>query len=360
MNNDKISIIAFYLPQFHPIAENDKWWGKGFTEWTNVAKAKPLFKGHYQPRIPADLGFYDLRLNEIMENQVEFAKEAGITAFCFWHYWFGNGKRLLEKPVQMYVENKDIEFPFCLAWANHSWQKKSWNPEISRLSKELLIEQEYPSKKDIDDHFYEMLPMFKDKRYYRIKDKLVFILYRTEDIPDSKYFIERWNELAILNNIPNFYFIGHTSEEENLESDVYKNLDAINLHILHKAFKNNKIKRYLSWIFKRPLNTSEYKDSIRLFESKKMEKDNIYPTLYPNWDASPRLGNIATILNNSTPMLFKIHVKRILDLIKHKKEEDKIIFLKSWNEWAEGNYMEPDLKFGKSYIKVLSECLAES
>ena len=359
MKKEKISIVAFYLPQFHPIAENDLLWGKGFTEWTNVAKAKPLFKGHYQPKIPSELGFYDLRLNEIMESQVELAKEANIAAFCFWHYWFGNGKQLLEKPVKMYVENKNIDFPFCLAWANHSWQKKSWNPEISRLSKELLIEQLYPDKLDIDNHFYEMLPMFQHKSYYRIKDKLVFVIYRIEDIPDSKYFIERWNELATINNIPNFYFIGHTSEEENLNLDVYKNLDAINLHILHKSFKNNKIKSYFSWLFRMPLNIADYKKSIPYFESKYMKKDNIYPTLYPNWDASPRLGNIATILNNSTPKLFKVHIKRILNLIQHKKPDDKVIFLKSWNEWAEGNYMEPDLKFGKSYIQALSDCLSE-
>ena len=144
--SNKVKVIAFYLPQFHPIPENDEWWGKGFTEWTNVASAKPLFKEHYQPRIPADLGFYDLRLSEVRQQQAELAKEAGVTAFCYWHYWFGNGKELLERPFDEVVQSNQPDFPFCLGWANHSWMSKNWNIRKSNVVSKTLMEQNYPGK----------------------------------------------------------------------------------------------------------------------------------------------------------------------------------------------------------------------
>ena len=353
-------VIAFYLPQFHPIPENDSWWGKGFTEWTNVAKAKPLYKGHYQPKIPADLGFYDLRLPEIRKAQVELAKEAGVSAFCYWHYWFGNGKRILERPIEDMLNNKDDDFPFCLSWANHSWFKKNWNSDVSVFSQELLIEQTYPGKEDVDNHFYAMLPAFKDSRYFRLHDKLVFVIYSIDDLVDSEYFIDRWRSLAIENELPGFFFIGHTYKLENIDNGIYKKLDAINLHLLGNAFNESLSRRFISWLFKRPTNVVPYSSAINKLENNFLKKDRIFPTIYPNWDVSPRIGSIATILNDSTPELFKKHVKRILNLIAKKKKEDRVVFLKSWNEWAEGNYMEPDLKFGKGYIHALNEALKES
>ena len=266
MENNQPKIIAFYLPQFHPILENDKWWGKGFTEWTNVAKAKPLFKNHYQPHIPADLGFYDLRLPETKEAQVQLAREAGVSAFCYWHYWFGGGKQLLEKPLQDVLATGTPEFPFCLAWANHSWQKKSWNSEVSRLSKELLIEQTYPGRKDIDAHFYTMLSTFKDDRYFQLHNKLVFMFYSIEDIPDSDYFIDRWQELAIENGLPGFFFIGHTHKIKNIRSKKYIKLDAINLHLLGNAFTESKYKRIMSFIFNRLTNVYYYEKVMHKWE----------------------------------------------------------------------------------------------
>jgi hypothetical protein len=354
---NKAKVIAFYLPQFHPIPENDIWWGKGFTEWTNVAKAKPLYNGHYQPRIPKDLGFYDLRLEETRILQAELANEAGVSAFCYWHYWFGNGKQLLEKPLQDVVKSDKPNFPFCLAWANHSWQKKSWNSDVSRLSKELLVEQLYPGRKDVDDHFYAMLSTFKDKRYFKIEDKLVFIFYCFEDILDSDYFINRWQELALINNIPGFYFIGHTSNIDNINNGKYKKLDAINLHLLSKCFNESKLNRFKAWILNRPQNIISYSEGMKYWEDEILCLEKVFPTIYPNWDTTPRIGVVGTILNDSTPKLFKKHVNNILKLISKKSETNKIIFLKSWNEWAEGNYLEPDLKFGTDYINALKEAL---
>lgn len=166
---EKVKIIAYYLPQFHPCKQNNEWWGKGFTEWTNVAKAKPLFKGHYQPKIPSDLGFYDLRLPEVREEQVQLAREAGVYGFCYWHYWFGNGKRLLERPFEEVLESGKPDFPFCLGWANHSWYAKLWDKDTRK--DKLLIEQKYLGKEDYVAHFMYALKAFKDKRYIKDGDK---------------------------------------------------------------------------------------------------------------------------------------------------------------------------------------------
>ena len=163
----KVRILAYYLPQFHPFKENDEWWGKGFTEWTNVARAKKLFLGHYQPHIPADLGFYDLRVPEVREQQAELARMAGIEAFCYYEYWFGNGRQLMELPFEEVVSTGKPDFPFCLCWANHSWYKKLWDPQKKGKDK-LLIEQKYPGKDDYINHFNHLLPAFRDNRYVRV------------------------------------------------------------------------------------------------------------------------------------------------------------------------------------------------
>lgn len=164
-NKYKVRVIAFYLPQFHPTPENDKWWGKGFTEWTNVGKAKPLFKGHYQPKVPADLGYYDLRVPETRREQAELARQYGIEGFCYWHYWFGNGRQLLQRPFQEVLASGEPDFPFCLAWANHSWEDKQFNKEGGN---KMLMEQLYPGDEDYIAHFNAVLPAFKDPRYIRV------------------------------------------------------------------------------------------------------------------------------------------------------------------------------------------------
>ena len=206
-----IKILAFYLPQFHPTPENDLWWGKGFTEWTNVTKAKPLFRNHYQPKLPKDLGFYDLRVPETRLEQATMAKEYGISAFCYWHYWFGNGRRLLNKPFDEVLESGQPDFPFCLAWANSSWQGFDYGCNNER---NLLIKQEYPGTLDYINHFNTVLPAFKDSRYFKIDGKPVFLIFQPTELPDCKKFIKLWQTLAIKNGLEGIFFIAQT---ENVE-----------------------------------------------------------------------------------------------------------------------------------------------
>ena len=366
--SDKVKVIAFYLPQFHPIPENDKWWGKGFTEWTSVGKAKKYFWGHYQPHVPADLGYYDLRLPQVREEQAVLAREAGVSAFCYWHYWFGNGKQLLEEPLKEVIRLGKPNFPFCLGWANHSWINKSWNSEKQMAMSKELIRQEYPGPEDIDNHFYTMLPAFKDKRYFKLHGKLLFLIYSPMDIPDFSYFKVRWNMLAKDNGLSGFYFIANSEDITDLNKEELKKYDAISLCRLYAPWKIEYGKIKLYWMYFRKvislilgysLNVVSYNKAINLIDSSFYENEKVYPNIIPAWDNSPRRGPVAYIYKESTPSLFKKHVSMILNRIRNKSDEDKVVFLKSWNEWAEGNYIEPDLKWGKKYINALKEAIDE-
>ncbi len=207
-NAPKARVIACYLPQFHPIPENDAWWGKGFTEWTNVGKAKPLFRGHYQPRVPADLGYYDLRMPEVREAQAEMARDAGIEGFLYWDYWFGNGKRLLEMPLKELLRTGKPDFPFCLGWANHSWNNRDWNSSQHWKEKTFLVEQTYPGKEDNEKHFYTLLEAFHDQRYIKVEDKPLFLIFLPLNIPQVNEFIDLWNNLAVKNGLSGIHFVG--------------------------------------------------------------------------------------------------------------------------------------------------------
>ena len=203
----KARLIAFYLPQFHPIPENDKYWGKGFTEWTNVAKAKPLFVGHNQPNIPSSLGFYDLRLQQVQIEQAELAKQVGIEGFCYWHYWFGNGQEVLEGPLDRVIKTKMPDFPFCIGWANHDWSTKTW--EKNKHQDTIIFKQKYPGKDDFIDHFNRLLPAFKDPRYIKVDGKLLFLVFRPTEIEGLEMFLDIWNKMAIENGLKGFHFVGH-------------------------------------------------------------------------------------------------------------------------------------------------------
>ena len=350
-------VIAFYLPQFHPIPENDEWWGRGFTEWTNTAKAKPMFRGHYQPHIPADLGFYDLRVPETRIAQAEMAKEYGIEAFCYYHYWFA-GKRLLERPFAEVLESGEPTFPFCLCWANQTWSG-IWYGDPNRV----LIKQTYPGFGDHEKHFYTLLEAFLDKRYMTIDNKPIFLIFRPQDIPDVNKVVDYWREMALKSGLKGLYLVGVFSSSSWIPQQ--HGFDASVLH--HLPIRRPWVSRRkpIKWLknkywekTNKPTVYSYEKVLLDIIYEKIPQKEN-YPCLIPNWDNTPRSGSNGLVLHGSTPELFRIQVRKALEIINDSQLEHKIIFIKSWNEWAEGNHLEPDLKFGKAYLEVIRDEIFE-
>lgn len=359
--NKKVRAIAFYLPQFYPTPENDEWWEPGFTEWTNVVRAKPLFSGHYQPRIPRDLGFYDLRVPETREKQAKLAREAGIEGFCYWHYWFGNGKRLLSEVFAEVVESGKPDFPFCLCWANHSWYQKTWDPT---KPDKLLIEQTYPGIDDYTAHFMEMLPAFKDKRYMKTSDgKLIFGVFYCLGF-DFHVFKDTWNRLAREYGLGGFYFFG-LCQEGAYNSKIKENgVDVVVYDALQDSFRKNfntKLKihfrNFIGKYLKRPFPRSYSAYTDDAIESFEKYPDTI-PCIDPDFDHSPRSIARGVVMHGSTPQLFAKLFKRVSSLIQ-KRTGEKIVFIKAWNEWGEGNYMEPDYKWNKGYIEEFAKVIKE-
>ena len=373
-----------YLPQFHPIPENDEWWGKGFTEWTNVTTAKPLFKGHYQPRLPADLGYYDLRVPEVREAQAELARNAGIEGFCYYHYWFG-GKRLLERPFSEVIASGKPDFPFCLCWANQTWSG-IWHGAPNRI----LVEQTYPGPEDNRKHFLALRDAFLDERYLRIGGRPIFAIYRPLEIPHVARFIQEWQELACRSGLPGIHFVAHLVQGESawdykscgFDSCVVLNtlkvfrVSARELFLeanknwsrrstLHSQMGSNgdfyrgELRHWL-WRQSRALSGqfSEvrlYRNAQRFFLDNCSDQADVYPCVIPNWDNTARSGLRGTVLHDSTPDLFRMHLRDALALVQSRTVDQRLVFIKSWNEWAEGNYLEPDKRFGSDYLKVVRE-----
>lgn len=362
----KARLIAFYLPQFHPIPENDLWWGKGFTEWTNVAKAKSLFKGHYQPHSPADLGFYDLRVPETRLAQAEMARKYGLEGFCYWHYWFA-GKRLLERPFNEVLTSGEPDFPFCLGWANQTWTG-IWHGAPDKT----LIEQTYPGLKDYETHFYAVLDAFGDSRYITIDGKPIFIIYSPSGLPESKRFTDYWRELALKSGLKGLYFIGIAwpswePQKHGFDASIMDS-PAIIFHKLQWFSQNYYIsgickkltgknseqlmKKFYYQVLNRPA-VFPYKDAIQHALPSLAKDFEQYPCVIPNWDNTPRSGVNGVVFHHSSPELFRTHLKKAVEQVLHREPEKRIMFIKSWNEWAEGNYLEPDKKFGRTYLEVI-------
>jgi hypothetical protein len=350
----KARVIAYYLPQFHPVKENDEWWGKGFTEWTNVGKAKPLFKGHDQPKLPADLGYYDLRIPEVREEQAQMAKSFGIEGFCYWHYWFGEGKQLLEMPFKEVLKSGKPDFGFSLAWVNTNWGGLPYGDKYERL----LMEQKYLGIEDFTNHFYEVLPAFLDKRYLRIDNKPIFTIYSPKELPDTNKFIDLWNSLANENGLDGIYFIAYQHldykyKESGFDALTLPSPSHLFMRVKHSNFSKllHKITGYRYNQFKyrafKLRNIFTHKQIVEASNYSDIPDDvKFFPSCSPNWDHTPRSGNMGQVIVETSPALFHENLTNCYKRIENYKEEEKIIFIKAWNEWAEGNFLEPDQKNG--------------
>lgn len=363
--NNKLRVITFYLPQFHPIPENDAWWGKGFTEWTNVAKAKPLFIGHYQPHLPADLGYYDLRVPEVRETQAEMARVAGIEGFCYWHYWFA-GKQLLERPFNEVLDSGKPDFPFCLAWANGSWSG-IWHGAPDRI----LIEQTYPGEEDYRDHFHSIEKAFHDKRYITIDGKPLFLVYYPTDLPDPLEFCETWRTLAKNSGLKDIFLLAMGKSDWNYKKFGFDGLviNQFNYAIpkllhrkqgallqLFRSITGKDLAAFIRLKFRMP-RVFNYEEFVGIGLPPLDPVIEKYPCIYPNWDNTPRSQERGFVLHNSTPELFGLILESAIKQVKDNPPDKQLIFIKSWNEWAEGNYLEPDMRYKDKYLQAIKSML---
>ena len=363
-------VLAFYLPQYFPIPENDRWWSPGFTEWTNVAKAKPLFPGHWQPHQPADLGFYDLRVPETRERQAQLARDAGVEGFCYWHYWFGGGRRILERPFDEVLNSGQPDFPFCLAWANHSWTE-IWKG----MHNTTLIEQTYPGREDEEAHFRWASPAFHDPRYVRIDGKPVFVVFAPHRVPEPQRFIEHWQNLAVKDGLKGVYFIALVNKYapgvSQYRDPCLASFDAVTQHPPHDYLEtsgseaNLTLKRRLKELRLGPVfykatrgkmvrpRRYDYSDVVKHALSDMPDEERFLPCVIPNWDNTPRSGTRGVVYEGSTPELFAEYMTKAVERVAPRDFDKRVIFLKAWNEWAEGNYVEPDATFGHQYLDAI-------
>jgi len=351
-NAENIKAIAFYLPQYHPIPENDKWWGKGFTEWSNVSKAKPQFQGHYQPHLPADLGFYDLRVPETREQQAKLARENGIYGFCYYYYWF-NGKKLLGRPLETVFKSKKPNFPFCICWANENWTRR-WDGSED----EILIAQDYSLKQD-KKLIEEILPMFSDKRYIRIDNKPLFIVYRINLLPNPKQTVKIWRDYCREHGIGEIYLCAIQSFDF-IDPRKY-GFDAAIEFPPHRFFVDDITPRFKNINDNFVGNIYNYEDCVRVAKNKEKPKYNLFRTVMPSWDNTARRSESAHIVINSTPDIYKSWLSSMCNYTRrYFPPNQRFIFINAWNEWAEGCHLEPDVKFGRSYLQATKEVINDS
>ena len=353
-------LIAFYLPQFHPIPENDEWWGSGFTEWRNVASARALFPGHYQPHLPADLGFYDLRLPEVREAQAELARQYGIHGFCYYHYWF-NGRRILERPFTEVFSSGKPDFPFCLCWANENWTRV-WDGS----SQQVLLEQHYSSDDDLA-HIRALMPAFADSRYIRIDGRPLFLVYRTELLPEPARTAEIWRNEVAKAGLGDIYL----ARVENFVSGVDPQkigFDAA-IEFAPNGANVGKVKfrgpahRLLARLGLLPGvyvdgKVINYRALMLGMLAKADPRFTRFRCVTPMWDNTARRRTGAHIYVGSTPKLYGAWLAEIArQTVDKSPSQERLIFVNAWNEWAEGCHLEPDLKWGRQYLEATKAAL---
>jgi hypothetical protein len=367
-----MKIIPLYLPQFHEIPENNEWWGEGFTEWTNVKKAKPLFEGHYQPRIPLNKNYYDLTQVDALKWQCKIAKDHGIYGFCFYHYWF-NGKLLLEKPMEMLLANPEIDINYCISWANHNWDD-SWKASPGR--EKILISHDFDDEEDWVDHFNYMLQFFKDERYIKEGNKPLLTIYIPNIIGKLNKMLRLWNQMALDNGFDGLKYAFQSAMsfhskgwdrsmfDYSIEFEPgYTNYKKSLLLSLNLMKYSQKIKKLLG--IKSSIKISQKEVSIKSYDltwkqilNKKPSSKNVIPSAFVDWDNTPRKQQAGSIYEVANPEKFKKYFKKLVLKAKHEYKTDKI-FVFAWNEWAEGGYLEPDEKYGYGYLEAIKESLIE-
>jgi len=350
-----LRLFAFYLPQFHPIPENDAWWGKGFTDWTNVAKARPLFPGHYQPHVPADLGFYDLRLAETRAAQAAVARQHGIEGFCYYHYWF-DGRRVLDRPFQDVLDSGEPDLAFSLCWANEDWTR-AWDGNTG----EHLLRQHY-SEEDDRRHIRWLLSVFADPRYVRVESRPLFLVYKASRLPDAARTTDIWREEAVRAGIGDLYLCRVESDAgdhgdpathgfdagvefqpdwRNLGRPLRRNLAlraARRLRMTQQAYRRHRVFDYgevVDRMLRRP--AAPYKR---------------YPCVTPGWDNTPRRTRQGIILRDSSPPEYERWLRAVVDSFEPFTPDENLVFVNAWNEWAEGNHLEPCRRWGHSYLEA--------
>ena len=371
-----MKIIAFYLPQYHAIPENDEWWGKGFTEWTNVKKAQPVIKGHVQPKVPLNENYYNLLNDDVKLWQSELAKKYGVYGFCYYHYWF-NGKLLLEKPAEQMLANKKIDLPFCFSWANEPWSR-SWKGE----SKNVIMPQEYGTESDWKKHFDYLLPFFRDNRYIKENGKPMFIIYKPDIIPSCYKMMEFWNGLAVENGFPGLYYgfqfptgFRYKDNEEKFNfaiefEPLYTRANSQDfLNISTVKGKLSLLKRHPGIFFKisadkirskylnRPI-VYDYEAECEKLIARTPMFHNAVPGMYTGWDKTPRNGSKAMIYKGSTPEKFGKFLKKQVKRAQ-KVYKTEYLFITAWNEWGEGAYLEPDGQYKYGYLNEVKKAVEE-
>jgi lipopolysaccharide biosynthesis protein len=364
---ESLRLLAFYLPQYHPIPENDHWWGQGFTEWTNVVKAKALFPGHHQPHLPSDLGFYDLRVPEVREAQADMAQRYGVSAFCYYHYWF-HGRRLLDRPFDEVLTSGRPDFPFCLCWANESWTR-SWDGG----DREVLMTQRHSAEDDLA-HIEHLLPAFQDRRYVRIGGKPLFLVYRTELLPDPIRTAEIWRERAHRTGIGDLYLVRVESFVSDTDPKAIGFDAAVEFAPDWRVLPAPRFRRErwdllarvqhhlrrIGLIPKLYLNHSIYPYELLL--NRMLNKPRVtykrFSCVTPGWDNSARRARNSTIFCGSTPRLYENWLRTtIRDTLDTFQGDERIVFVNAWNEWAEGNHLEPDQLWGRAYLDATANAV---
>jgi len=360
-----LKAIAFYLPQFHPIPENNEWWEEGFTEWSNVTKAKPLFSSHYQPHLPAHLGYYDLRLQESRLAQSAMARSHGIHGFCYYHYWF-NGRRLLERPFSEVLASGQPDFPFTLCWANENWTRR-WDGQES----EVLMEQQYSEEDDIN-HIRHLIPAFHDPRYIRVGGLPLFLVYQVMALPNPARTAEIWRAEAVRSGLNGLYLVSVEGKLQARTDPTTSGFDASvefqpdwdqlsSLKVIPPSLKERiKARLQHSTAPHKKHTAYEYSDVVETMLKKPIAPYVRFPCVTPSWDNTARRQWGGVILENSTPELYHHWLEKTIARMDSMNLPEPILFINAWNEWAEGNHLEPDQRWGLAYLKATAAALMKT